>query len=372
MFSFQISHNCNTTSARVGIFNTTHGSIRTPLFMPVGTLATVKGLSSKQLIDIGASMILANTYHLHLLPNESIIKQAGGIHKFMNWNRPILTDSGGYQVFSLAKLRQINDHGVTFQNPRDGSFIDITPEKSIEIQMKLGADVIMAFDHCPSHKLTKNDVEEATLRTHIWLERCVNSHQSNNQALFGIIQGGRYKDLREESARIVSQFDLPGIALGGVSVGESVDEIHNVIKYISPLLPVDKPRYLMGIGSLQEIALAVANGFDLFDCVMPTRLGRHGTALVKGERWNLRNSRFKDDFSPIDKDCKCETCMNYSRSYLHHLLRCNEILGLTLISIHNISHLLRFTTAISRAIQDGCFSEDFTPWENDSIARHTW
>ena len=372
MFGFKETSLCINTKARTGIFNTPHGVIETPKFMPVGTLATIKGLSSSQIESTNSSMILSNTFHLHLQPGEKIIKESGGIHKFMNWNKPILTDSGGYQVFSLAKLNKISDKGVEFKNPRDGSNIFLSPEKIMEIQMDIGADVTMAFDHCPPHTSTENDIEDSLRRTHLWLERCVKAHTRKDQALFGIIQGGRYPKLRELSANFVSSFDLPGIAVGGVSVGESIKEIHNIINLVAKFLPPNKPRYLMGIGSLKEISIAIAKGFDLFDCVLPTRLGRHGTALFNDERWNLRNARFKDDFLPIDESCSCETCRNYSRAYIHHLIRNDELLGLTLISLHNISHLIRFTNAISRAIKDNCFTIDFAPWETSSIAHYTW
>ena len=372
MFNFEITAFCNNTSARTGVFSTPHGIVKTPRFMPVGTLGTVKGITSRQLKDTNASMILSNTFHLHLQPGEQIVKAAGGIHKFMNWDKPILTDSGGYQVFSLAKLNKISNEGVEFKNPRDGSQIFLDPEKIMDIQTDLGSDVIMAFDHCPPHTSNENDIEAALKRTHLWLDRCVNKKSNSNQALFGIVQGGKYPHLRELSANYVSSYDLPGIAVGGVSVGESIDLIHDVINFVPQFLPKNKPRYLMGIGSLREITLAVSQGFDLFDCVIPTRLGRHGTAFYNDERWNLRNARFRNDYAPIDKSCSCETCKNYSRAYLHHLIKNDELLGLTLISLHNISHLIRFTNSISKAIKDNCFTIDFAPWKRSSIAHHTW
>ena len=340
--------------------------------MPVGTTGTVKGVSSKQLIDTGAEMILSNTFHLHLKPGEKIISEAGGIHKFMSWDKPVLTDSGGFQVFSLANINQIDDEKVSFQNPRDGSQIDLTPEKSMEIQMMLGADVAMAFDQCPPYPSTEEEMKIAINRTHNWLERCVNFHVKSDQALFGIVQGGCFQHLREESARVVSSFDLPGYAIGGVSVGEPTAQIHNIVRKVAPLLPDDRPKYLMGIGTLKEIAIAVANGVDLFDCVLPTRLGRHGTALVRGERWNLKNACFRNDYKPLDTTCSCEACCNYSRAYLHHLIHTKEILGMTLLSLHNLTHLIRFTNSIGKAIEDECFSEDFAPWESESKAHHTW
>ena len=372
MFEFEVISNCRNTAARTAIFHTPNGKVNTPRFMPVGTLATVKGITSNQLQSTQSEMILSNAFHLHLQPGEDIIREAGGIHKFMNWDKPILTDSGGYQVFSLSKLNSISNEGVEFKNPRDGSHVFLSPEKVIKIQMDLGSDIAMAFDQCPPNTASENDIEDSLERTHLWLQKCVEVHNKPNQALFGIVQGGKYPKLREISARFTRSFDLPGIAVGGVSVGESVEEIHKVINFLPKFLPRDKPRYLMGIGSLNEIKIAVANGFDLFDCVLPTRLGRHGTALFNNERWNMRNARFKNDFSPIDKTCKCETCQYYSRAYLHHLIRNEEILGLTLISIHNIYHLIRFTNAISAAIRDNCFTNDFAPWETSSIAHHTW
>ena len=372
MFSYEITSCCSNTDARTGKFHTPHGVVETPRFMPVGTLGTVKGISSSQLSQTGSSMILSNTFHLHLQPGEEVIKRAGGIHKFMNWNKPILTDSGGYQVFSLAKLNKISDMGVEFKNPRDGSHIFLTPEKVIEIQMDIGSDVSMAFDHCPPHTGTENDIKDSLQRTHLWLDKCVATHNKKDQALFGIIQGGKYPNLREISADFVSSYNLPGIAVGGVSVGESIEEIQNVINVVTKFLPVNKPRYLMGIGSLNEMALAISKGFDLFDCVLPTRLGRHGTALFNDERWNMRNARFKDDFSPIDKTCSCETCRFYTRSYIHHLIKNNELLGLTLISLHNIHHLIRFTNVISKAIRGNYFTIDFAPWKTSSIAHHLW
>ncbi len=340
--------------------------------MPVGTLGTVKGITTDQLRTTGAQMVLSNTYHLHLQPGEAIVEEAGGLHNFMGWEGPILTDSGGFQVFSLAHLNRINDHGVSFRNPRDGREVELTPERVIDIQMALGADVVMAFDHCPPYPASENDVRDASQRTNAWLERCVSAHKRTDQALFGIVQGGCFPHLREESAKAVRRFDLPGIAIGGVSVGEPVEEMHKIVRQVTPLLPDNCPRYLMGIGTLPEMAIAVANGVDLFDCVLPTRLGRHGTALVRGERWNLRNASFRNDHQPLDPSCKCEACKKHTRAYLHHLIRNEELLGLTLLSLHNLAHLLRFTQSMGQAILDGCFSEDFAPWNKASPAHHTW
>jgi queuine tRNA-ribosyltransferase len=271
--------------------------------MPVGTAATVKGVAIPQLAETGAEMVLANTYHLHLQPGEAVVAAAGGLHRFMAWPGPLLTDSGGYQVFSLGAINRIDDQGVVFRSPRDGARIELTPERSLAIQAALGADVVMAFDQCPPYPASEAEVAAACRRTHAWLERCLAVHDRRDQALFGIVQGGCFPALRAESARVVAGFDLPGIAVGGVSVGEPVEEMHRIVRQLGPLLPEAKPHYLMGVGSLREMAIAVAQGFDLFDCVLPTRLGRHGTALVGGERWNLRNARFRHDHSPLDASC---------------------------------------------------------------------
>ena len=371
-FSFTITARCSRTRARCGCFDTPHGPVHTPRFMPVGTLATVKGVSTAQLAETGAEMVLSNTYHLHLMPGEAVVAEAGGLHRFMGWSGPMLTDSGGFQVFSLGAINRITDAGVVFRSPRDGARIELSPERSMAIQMALGADVAMAFDQCPPWPAPEGVVAEACRRTHAWLERCISAHNRPDQALFGIVQGGCYPALRAESARVVSGFDLPGIAVGGVSVGEPVEEMHRIVRQMGPLLPEAKPHYLMGVGSLREMAIAVAQGFDLFDCVLPTRLGRHGTALVGGERWNLRNARFRHDHTPLDPSCPCLACSRHSRAYLHHLIRAEEMLGRTLLSLHNLTQLIRFTTAMGQAIRDGSFSEDFAPWEPDSPASHTW
>ncbi len=340
--------------------------------MPVGTLATVKGVTATQLRDTSAQMVLANTYHLHLQPGEQIVADAGGLHRFMGWDGPLLTDSGGFQVFSLGDINKIDDHGVVFRSPRDGARITLTPERSMEIQMALGADVAMAFDQCPPYPASEADVDAACRRTHAWLERCITTHQKADQALFGIVQGGCFPHLRAESARVVASMNLPGIAVGGVSVGEPVEEMHRIVRQVGPLLPADKPHYLMGVGTLREMAVAVANGFDLFDCVLPTRLGRHGAALVGGERWNLKNARFRHDHTPMDASCPCPACRHHTRAYLHHLIKSEEMLGKILLSLHNLTQLIRFTTAMAQAIREDCFAEDFAPWEPESPAAHTW
>lgn len=361
MFSFQVQASCRHTKARAGIFSTPHGDVETPRFMPVGTLANVKTLTPDQLKAAGAQMVLSNTYHLHLQPGEGIVAAAGGLHQFMAWKGPILTDSGGFQVFSLSEIRTITEEGVTFRSPHDGQMIHFTPERSIQIQNELGADVIMAFDECPPYPASREHVFNATQRTYRWLERCVNAHQRPDQALFGIVQGGVYSDLRQEAAGQLVEFDLPGYAIGGVSVGEPAELIENIVQVTTPLLPYDKPRYLMGVGTYREMAQAIAAGIDLFDCVIPTRLARHGAALVQGERWNLKNSQFREDFQPLDQTCPCYTCQNFSRAYLGHLIRAKELLAYTLLSIHNVTELIRFTQRIRDAILSDRFSPEF--WE---------
>ncbi len=327
--------------------------------MPVGTLANVKTLTPAQLKETGAQMVLANTYHLHLQPGEAIVEGAGGLHQFMGWPGPILTDSGGFQVFSLSEMRWITEDGVTFRSPHDGQTIHLTPERSIQIQNALGADVIMAFDECPPYPASREQVEAATIRTYNWLERCIAAHQRSDQALFGIVQGGVHLDLRTGAAQALTQLDLPGYAIGGVSVGEPSELIGPIVRATAPLLPLDKPRYLMGVGTYREMAQAIAAGVDLFDCVIPTRLARHGAALVQGDRWNLKNARFREDFTPLDETCPCYTCQHFCRAYLSHLVRSQEILGYTLLSIHNVTELIHFTQRIRAAIVKDCFATEF-------------
>ena len=362
-FSFQLQKKCCNTQARAAIYSTPHGIVETPRFMPVGTIAAVKGITPNQLKNTEVQMILANTYHLHLQPVESIIKKAGGLHKFMHWDGPILTDSGGFQVFSLSKLREISESGVTFRSPKDGRIIKLTPEKSIDIQNALGADVIMAFDECPPGNADYQIVESATNRTYRWLKRCIQAHNRvEDQALFGIVQGGTFPQLRLQAISSLIELNLPGYAIGGVSVGEDSSLIQDIVQFSAPLLPENKPRYLMGVGTYKEIAMAIASGIDLFDCVIPTRFGRHGTALVAGERWNLKNSKFREDFRPLDEKCTCYTCLNFTRAYLNHLVRSQEMLGYTLLSLHNITELVKFTQDIRKSILNNSFTEDFKSW----------
>ena len=361
-FFFEHQASCSHTQARAGTFYTPHGPVQTPRFMPVGTLANVKTVTPAQLQDAGAQMILANTYHLHLQPGEDLVAEAGGLHKFMAWSGPILTDSGGFQVFSLSKIRTIAEEGVTFRSPRDGRIIHMPPEASMRIQNQLGADVIMAFDECPPYPAEREAVEAATQRTYRWLKRCIEAHQRSDQALFGIVQGGVHLDLRQAAAEQLVQFDLPGYAIGGVSVGEPPELIEKIVQATTPLLPPDKPRYLMGVGTYREMAQAIAAGVDLFDCVIPTRFARHGAALVQGERWNLKNKRFRQDLTPLDESCSCYTCQNFTRAYLCHLIHAHELLAYTLLSIHNITELIRFTQSIRKAILQNEFAAKFQAW----------
>ena len=336
--------------------------------MPVGTLANVKTITPAQLAATGAQMVLANTYHLHLQPGEAIVAGGGGLHKFMGWPGPMLTDSGGFQVFSLSEMRKITEEGVTFRSPHDGQMIKLTPERSIEIQNILGADVIMAFDECPPYPATRQEVEAATDRTYRWLKRSISAHQRQDQALFPIVQGGVYLDLRARAAQELAQLDMPGYAIGGVSVGEPTDLMAQIVQTTAPLLPVNKPRYLMGVGTYREMAIAIASGVDLFDCVIPTRWARHGTAIVDGERWNLKNAKFREDFTPLDTNCPCYTCENFSRAYISHLVRSQEILAYTLLTIHNITELIRFTQKIRASILSDRFITDFGHWlQHDAI-----
>lgn len=330
--------------------------------MPVGTLANVKTVTPDQLATTGAQMVLANTYHLHLQPGEEIVAEAGGLHRFMGWHGPMLTDSGGFQVFSLSQIRTITEEGVVFKSPRDGHLISLGPETSIHIQNALGADVIMAFDECPPYPSSQEAMQASTDRTWRWLLRCVAAHQRQDQALFGIVQGGVYPEIRRQAALQLAQLDLPGYAIGGVSVGEPPELIEAIVKATAPYLPEHKPRYLMGVGTYREMAQAIAAGIDLFDCVIPTRLARHGAALVGGSRWNLKNNRFRRDHSPLDSTCPCYTCQHFTRAYLCHLLHSKEMLAFTLISIHNITELVGFTQRIREAILADRFVEEFADW----------
>ena len=356
MFKFELLKESKECKARLGKIHTNHGDIETPIFMPVGTKATVKAMTPEELKDLEAQIILGNTYHLYLRPGHELIKEAGGLHKFMNWDRPILTDSGGFQVFSLGKLRKIKEEGVEFRSYIDGSKHFISPEKSMEIQNCLGSDIMMAFDECIPYPSSYEYVENSIKRTTRWAERCKEYHKNTeNQALFGIVQGGMYKDLRIESAKQITALDFPGYAIGGLSVGEPRDLMCQVMDYTVDFLPKDKPRYLMGVGSPDYLFEAVERGIDMADCVLPTRMARHGSFFTSKGPLTIKNAKYKRDFKPIDENCDCYTCRNYSRSYIRHLFNENEILGARLASIHNLFFLINLMKSIRISIQEDNF-----------------
>jgi len=353
-FTFEIVSNQG--RARAGILNTPHGPLLTPLFAPVGTQAAVKATTAAQLKELGASLILANTYHLYLRPGDELVAEMGGLHAFMNWDGPILTDSGGYQVFSLADSRRIDEEGVTFKSHIDGSLHRLTPEKVISIEENLGADIIMAFDECAS-PYDRDYNERAMKRTHAWAERCLRAKTRRDQALFGIVQGGVFPDLRRESATFISSLNFEGHAIGGLSVGETKAEMHAMLEVVDEVLPTQKPRYLMGVGTPQDLINGVLRGVDIFDCVLPTRLARHHAAMMRTGRLNLMNAGFARDPNPIDDQCACYTCRQFSRAYLRHLIVAREILAGTLLSIHNLFTLVNLAKEIRQAISVGIFDQ---------------
>ena len=341
-------------NARAGVFHTPHGAIQTPVFAPVGTQATVKSLTPAQLAETGASLVLSNTYHLYLRPGADLVAEMGGLHEFMKWPNPMLTDSGGFQVFSLSDTRKVDEEGVTFKSHIDGSMHRFTPESSIKVQEQLGADIIMAFDECA----TPNDLaynQRAVSRTHNWLKRCITAKSRPDQALFGIVQGGVFPELRRASADFVASMDLPGVAIGGLSVGETKTEMHAMLDVLHPLLPADRPRYLMGVGSPEDLVNGVLRGIDIFDCVLPTRLARHQSAFTPAGRINLMNAGFARDPLPIDETCACYACNNFTRAYLRHLVVAKEMLASTLLSIHNVSFLINLMKKSRQAILEGWF-----------------
>jgi queuine tRNA-ribosyltransferase len=352
MFEFEVI--ATQGRARAGILHTPHGDLPTPVFAPVGTQATVKATTPAQLDELGASLVLSNTYHLYLRPGDERVAALGGLHRFMNWPHPMLTDSGGYQVFSLADSRKIDEDGVTFKSHIDGSMHRFTPEKSIAIQENLGADIIMAFDECaPPYDREYN--QRAVARTHAWAERCLQAKTRPDQALFGIVQGGVFADLRTESAGFISSLGFPGHAIGGLSVGETKAEMNTMLEVVDSILPQDKPRYLMGVGTPQDLVNGVQRGIDIFDCVLPTRLARHNAAMTRTGRLNLVNASFADDPLPIDETCTCYTCHNFTRAYLRHLIIAKEMLSATLLSIHNLHTLLELVRQIRQAIIEDRF-----------------
>ncbi|MGN0947550.1 tRNA guanosine(34) transglycosylase Tgt [Megasphaera sp.] len=343
--------------ARAGILRTPHGTFKTPMFMPVGTQATVKTLAPEELYAMGAQVILSNTYHLFLRPGHELVKEAGGLHKFMNWKQAILTDSGGFQVFSLGQMRKITEEGVTFRSHLDGSKKFLSPEVSMDIQMALDSDIAMAFDECIPYPSDYEYTQMSTERTSRWAKRCLDHHDSDTQGLFGIVQGGMYKDLRKQSCEDLVDMDFDGYGIGGLSVGESKDIMYDILEHTTPLLPKNKARYLMGVGTPDCLVEGVARGVDMFDCVFPTRVARNGMAMTHTGRLTVRNAKYAHDFHPIEEGCQCYTCRNYSRAYIRHLFKAEELLAYRLVSIHNLYFLLQFMRDMRQSIFDGTFRE---------------
>lgn len=356
-FSYELINVCKQTGARAGVLHTPHGDIKTPVFMPVGTHSAVKMLTNDKLIEAGAQIILSNSYHLFLKPGHKLIESFGGLHKWMNWDKPILTDSGGFQVFSLSHMRKITEDGVSFTDPKNGDKYYINPEISMEIQQALGPDIAMAFDECAPYPCEYNQAKSAMERTHRWLERCIKSHKREDQALFPIVQGAFYEDLRKESAKFVSQFDTVGYAIGGVSVGEPSDLKNKIVEITAPLLPENKPRYLMGVGTPEDLLDGVFRGIDMFDCVIPTRNARHGSFFTRNGRKIIKNKEFEYDASPLDKDCDCYTCRNHPKAYIRHLYRQGEANAGILLSIHNIRFLIKLMEEVRTAILTNTFGD---------------
>lgn len=369
MFSYEIVKTDKHTGARIGRLVTPHGVVETPVFMPVGTNATVKSLTPEAVGKTGASIVLSNTYHLYLRPGHELVEKAGGLHKFMNWNKPILTDSGGFQVFSLSKLRKITDEGVTFGSYIDGSRHHLTPEDAVRVQNALGADIIMAFDECTAADTDYRKSKTAMERTLRWLDRCVNAHKDwDRQMLFPIVQGNMYEDLRLESVKRTAEYARCGMAIGGLSVGEPKEVMYKMLDLIRPYYPEDQPRYLMGVGSPDCLVEGVMRGIDMFDCVLPTRIARNGMAFTREGNMTLRNAKYKEDFSPVEDDCDCYCCRNFTRAYLRHLINSDEILGGELLSIHNI----RFLVKLTEDMKDAIMRDEFLDFYRDFKEKYSW
>lgn len=364
---YELIKTCKQTGARLGRLHTPHGTIETPIFMPVGTLATVKAMSPEELKEMEAQIILSNTYHLFLRPGHDIVKAAGGLHRFMNWDRPILTDSGGFQVFSLSKMRRISEEGVEFRSHISGEPLFLSPEKATEIQNALGADIIMAFDECIPYPAERDYVKDSLERTTRWAERCLKAHKRpGEQALFGIVQGGMERDLRRQSARELTAIGFPGYGVGGLSVGEPKPLMYEMLEETVPLLPTDKPRYLMGVGSPDALIEGVLRGIDMFDSVLPTRIARNGTTMTRRGRLVIRNAKFVRDLRPLDPECDCYTCRHYTRAYIRHLIKTEEILGFRLTTYHNLYFLLNLMGDVRRAIWEDRLSD----FRDEFIARY--
>ena len=356
-FYLEIKHICKQTGARYGILHTPHGDVEVPMFMPVGTLATVKTLSPEEVKEMGAGVILSNTYHLHLRPGEDIVQKAGGLHKFMNYDGPILTDSGGFQVFSLQENRKISEEGVEFKSHLNGDKLFFTPEKVIDIEENLGADIIMSFDECIPYPADEKYAKKSVERTLRWAKRGLEAHKREDQALFGIVQGGEFPELRKHCAEELVKMDFPGYSIGGTSIGEPKEVFSKMLDYSVPYLPQDKPRYLMGVGSIDYLLEGIAKGIDMFDCVLPTRIARHGTLMTSQGRVNIRRAQYQDDFSPLDPECDCYTCKNYTKAYLRHLYVADEAFGKRLLSIHNVRFLIHLMEEARKAIQEDRFGD---------------
>lgn len=365
-FSFEVQHIEKHTGARAGVFHTPHGDVLTPVYMPVGTQATVKGVLPRDLKEAGSSIVLSNTYHLYMRPGDEIVKKAGGLHRFMNWDGPILTDSGGFQVFSLTKLNKIKEEGVYFNSHIDGSRHLFTPEKSISIQENLGADIIMQFDQCSEYGYTHTQAEEAMNLTTRWLERCAAAKSRGDQVLFPIVQGNMYKDLREESLKRAVSYADCGIGIGGLSVGEPKPLMYEILDFMQPMLPDNMPRYLMGVGSPDCLIEGVIRGIDMFDCVLATRVARNGTAFTSRGKIVVRNGAYKEDFTPLDEECGCYCCKNYTKAYLRHLLNVDEMLGAMLLSLHNITFLHK----LMRGLREAIFADSLQDFAKEFYAKY--
>jgi queuine tRNA-ribosyltransferase len=363
---FKLINSCPRTQARFGELTTLHGVVSTPVFLPVGSQGTVKTVTPEELHDIGTTMILGNTYHLYLRPGIDTIERLGGLHKFMAWQSPILTDSGGYQVFSLSPLCKIDEQGIVFRSHIDGSEHSFSPESAIEFQERLGADVIMVLDECASINEKEPAVKEAMLRTHRWAERCLKHHHNNGQLLFAIVQGGIFPEMRRQSARALTAMDFPGYAIGGLSLGESKELTWNMVEAVIGLLPQDKPRYLMGVGSPEDIIEGVSRGIDIFDCALPTRVARNGALFTMEGRKNIDNAIFKIKEEPFDDSCDCYMCRNFSTAYLHHLFKCGELLAYRLATIHNLRFITRLMSNMREAIKAGTFLD----FKDNFLARY--
>ncbi len=366
-FNYELVHTCTQTGARAGVFMTPHGVITTPVFMPVGTNSAVKMLVSDQIMDTGAQIVLSNSYHLYLRAGAKLIKQFGGIHSWMNWHKPVLTDSGGFQVFSLAHLRKITEDGVEFKDPIDGKKHFISPEISMEIQQDIGADIIMAFDECAPYPCDYDTAKKAMERTHRWLDRCFKAKTNPRQALFPIVQGAFFDDLRRKSAGVISSYEAAGYAIGGVSVGEPAEIKNHFVELTAPLLPENKPRYLMGVGTPEDLLDGIKYGVDMFDCVLPTRNARHGSFFTMKGKKNIKNKAFCEDDKPLVEGCQCYACRNHSRAYIRHLFKCGESTAATLLSIHNIQFLVEFSQKCRAAILENRFGDFYNLYYNDLI-----